>query len=177
MTVGGWLRIATVAVSLAAVQALLIDGARGGPLVHLDLPLAAVAVLVILRPDGAMVIGFVFGIAVDLFGSRLFGVHALAYCVLGSVAAAVPVGARRTRTEAIAFVVGAQAIVAITVVTGVAYLAGGSPPPDTFGRYVQATLWTLIIAVPAVSASGAHIGLTTPEPTTLAEPSTSAEWS
>jgi rod shape-determining protein MreD len=176
MTALGGIRLATVAVTLAAMQALLIDAARSGPFTHIDLPLAAVIVLVILRPEGALVTGFVFGLAVDLFGSRLFGVHCLAYCLLGSVAAIVPVGALRTKSEAIACLTAAQALVAITVTTSAVLVTTGALPPDTFGRYVQATAWTLLLVVPVVSASGTNIGLLTPEPAPLSGPPTSAEW-
>lgn len=177
MTALGGLRLATVAVTLAAVQALLIDAAKSGPFTHVDLPLAAVIVLVILRPEGALVTGFVFGLAVDLFGTRLFGVHCLAYCLLGSIAAAVPIGALRTRSEAIACLTAAQTVVAITITSGAVVVTTGALPPDTFGRYVQTTFWTLLLVVPVVSASGINIGLTTPEPAPLSGPPTSAEWS
>lgn len=176
MSALGGLRLATVAVTLAAMQALLIDAARSGPFTHLDLPLAAVILLILLRPDEALTTGFVFGLAVDLFGTRLFGVHCLAYSILGSVAAGVPVGTLRTRTEAIACLTAAQVVVALSVTTGAVLITGGSLPPDTFGRYVQATAWTVLLVVPATSFSGTHIGLVTPDPAPLSSPPTTAEW-
>lgn len=176
MTALGGIRLIVTAITLAAVQALLLDAGRSGPFTHLDLPLAAVIILVIIRPDQAVTVGLIFGLAVDLFHTRLFGIHGLAYSLLGSVAAAVPVGALRTRTEAVACLTAAQSLVAITVPTIAVWFTGGRLPPDTFGRYVQVTAWTLLIVVPPVSASGINIGLTTPEPPGRPPAKTSAEW-
>lgn len=175
MTPGLWIRYATVAFSVAAVQALMLDGAHHGPIAYLDLPLVVVIVLATLRPDGAVATGFLFGLIVDLFGTRLFGVHALSYCVLGVVVTIVPVGALRTRLEAISCLVAAQAVVAISIVTAALVLTGGLPA-DTAARYVQTTAWTLVVAVPLIAASGAQIGLVTPEPQPLGGPASSADW-
>lgn len=177
MTAFGGIRLGIVAVTIAAVQTLLIDAGKSGPFTHLDLPLAAVIVLVILRPESAVTNGFVFGVAVDLFHTRLFGVHCLAYSVLGSVAATIPVGALRTKAEAIAVLTAVQAVAAVTITTVVVSITGGHLPPDMFGRYVQTTAWTLLLVVPVVLGSGANVGLATPEPPGRLVAPTSAEWS
>lgn len=176
MTALGGIRLAIVAVTIAAVQTLLIDSSIG-PFTYLDLPLASVIVLVILRPESAVISGFVFGIAIDLFHTRLFGVHCLAYSVLGSVAATIPLGALRTKAEAIAVLTVVQTVAAVTTTTAVVSITGGHLPPDTFGRYVQASVWTLLVVMPVVLASGANIGPATPEPPGRLAAPTSAEWS
>jgi len=142
-----------------------------------------VIVLVFLRPDQALPAGFLFGLAVDLFGTRLFGVHCLAFCLLGPVATAVPVGAVRTRTEAVACIAGAQALTAGLTVTAAAAVFGGGAPPDSLGRLVQSTAWTLVVAVPLVMASGAHPGPLSADPAGLsgsadpfAGPADAEEW-
>ena len=127
MTAAAAMRLAVIAFSVAAVQAASIDR-FGGPLRHLDLPLVVAITLVMTRPVDAAVTGFVFGLAVDLFQLRLFGLHSLAYCTLGPVAVHVPLSALRRRGEAIAVLVSAQTVVVSMVVALGAWLVDGRVP-------------------------------------------------
>lgn len=178
MSAFGALRMTIIALSVASVQALVVDTGTTGPFRQLELPLTVVVILVVLRPDTALTIGVIFGLAADLFHTRLFGLHCLAFSLLGSVAAMVPVGGLRTRTEAVACLVAVQVTTAVTVLTVGIWVSGGHPPPDIFGRYVQTTAWALLIAVPVISASGVNIGMATPEPPMAGRPpASSGEWS
>lgn len=157
-------RLLFTAFSVASVQALVIDDLDGAVFRHLDLPLAVVIALALTRPASAVAIGFVFGLVVDAFQLRLFGLHGLAYSVLGPVATAFPVGSLRSRTEIVASLAAVQAVVASAMVAlGVAW-ADGAVPAGLFGRFVQVTLWSVAIVLPLTAALGGRMGLVTPDP-------------
>ena len=172
----GGARLPVMAFSLAAVQALLINDIDGSLFRYLDLPLAVVIALSLTRPSTAVVTGFVFGLAVDSFNMRLFGLHGLAYCLLGPVASALPVGSLRSRSEIVASLATVQCLVASAVVLGGSWVADGVRPPSLFANVVQVTLWSVIIVLPLSAALGGRMGLATPEPTDRPSPATSADW-
>lgn len=166
MTAAAAMRLAVIAFSVAAVQAASIDR-FGGPLRHLDLPLVVAITLVMTRPVDAAVTGFVFGLAVDLFQLRLFGLHSLAYCTLGPVAVHVPLSALRRRGEAIAVLVSAQTVVVSMVVALGAWLVdgrvpGGAPVGGFVWHLCQAAFWSVIVVVPLTSILGGRIGSLVP---------------
>ncbi len=172
----GGARLPVTAFSLAAVQALLIDDLDGALFRYLDLPLAAVIALSLTRPAGAVVTGFVFGLAVDSFQLRFFGLHGLAYCVLGPVATGLPIGGLRSRTEIVASVAAVQCLVASAIVIGGVSLADRVMPPNLFANIVQVTVWSVIISIPLTAMLGGRMGLATPEPMERGSAPTSAEW-
>lgn len=170
------LKLAAAAVSVAAIQAQLIDQA-GSPIVrHLDLPLAAVIALVLTRPSEAALTGFIFGLAVDSFQLQLFGLHAVAFCALGPVAAALPVSALRSRTEIVASSAVVQSQIATIIVVGGAWLLDGRLMPGLFGRFVQVGLWTVVIVVPLSVALGGRLGPSIAESMQREPAATSADW-
>ena len=164
MTAGAVARMVVVGFTVAALQALLLDTADFALIRYLDLPLVLVVVLVLVRPADAVTAGFVIGLAVDAFHGRLFGLHGLAYAVLDPVAAAVPVGALRSRVEAVGLQAGAQAVVAVNVIVAGVTISGGRFPTDLLGRYVQTTAWVLITAVPVVLGLDGRAGVLGTEP-------------
>jgi cell shape-determining protein MreD len=172
----GGARLPITAFSVAAVQSLLINDIDGSLFRYLDLPLAVVIALSLTRPTTSVVTGFVFGLAVDSFNMKLFGLHGLAYCVLGPVASAVPVGSLRSRTEIVASLATVQCLLASTIVLGASWIADGVRPPSLFANVVQVTLWSVIIVLPLSAALGGRMGLATPEPSDRPTPATSAEW-
>ena len=176
MTVVGGFRIVVTAFTTAAVQALLIDQSQTTVVRHLDLPLALTIALVISRPGSAVVTGFVFGIAVDVFQTRLFGLHGLAFALLGPVATVLPLSPLRSRAEIVASLTVAQAVVATGVVAAGGWVSGNGLAPGLFGHLVQVVLWSLAIVLPLTALLGARMGLTTPDPGTVPGSPTSAEW-
>lgn len=175
MTPLGWIRLAVTAFSVAAVQALLIDQGPAA-LRHLDIPLAVAVALVLTRPNDAVATGFIFGIAVDLFQLRLFGLHGLAFCALGPVAANLPVSALRSRVEVVALLATAQTVAATTIVSVGALLIDGRLPPGLFGRYVQVVLWSVLIVVPLTGALGGRTGFALPGSIDRHGAPTTADW-
>ncbi len=162
MTLLSTLRLALTGFTVAAVQILIVDSGDLTLLRHLDLPLAVAAALALTRPADAVVIGLVFGLAVDAFQLRLFGIHGLAYSLLGPVAAAVPVSGLRTRTELVAWLAAVQAVTATAVLLAATAIAAGSAPPGITGRFVQVTLWTIVVVVPLTAVLGGRKGLGSP---------------
>ncbi|MEM7275872.1 MAG: hypothetical protein AAF547_22540, partial [Actinomycetota bacterium] len=156
-------RLVVVGFTVAAVQAHLIDSAGGSPLRHLDLPLMLVVVLALVRPGGALMTGFVIGLAVDAFHGRLFGLHGLAYAVLAPVATLIPVGALRSRVEAVAVQVVAVVVVAETIVIGGAAVAAGRMPPDLVSGVVPAAAMAVLVTVPLVLALQGRGGVAGPD--------------
>jgi cell shape-determining protein MreD len=176
LAAAGGLRLPVIAFSLAAVQALVIDEHDGALLRHLDLPLAAVAAIALTRPEMAVIAGFAFGLAIDSFHTKLFGLHCLAYCLMGPVASSLPVGGLRGRFEIVVFLVSAQTLVGIAVLAGGAWIADGHLQPGLAGRAVQGTLWTVVMVIPLTVALGGRLGLATPEPIDRLGPPSSADW-
>lgn len=172
----GRLRLPVIAFSVAAVQNLVIAESDGALLRHLDLPLVVVIAVSLNRPHAALVTGFVFGLAVDTFHTRLFGIHALAYCLAGPVGWSLPIGGLRNRAEIAATLASAQALVATAVLIGGAWMADGALQPGIFGRVVQVTLWVVALVLPLTAVLGARMGLATPEPVDRLAPPSSADW-
>ncbi len=165
MTMAAGTRLAVIAFSVAAVQATLIDRADGGPFRHLDLPLAAAIAVVATRPADKAFTGFVFGLAVDLFQLKLFGLHGLAYCAIGPVAVHLPVSALRRRWEAVALLAAAQTLaVSVVVGAGVWLIDRRSPGGESIGgiawQLCQAMAWSAMLVVPLTGLLGGRIGPT-----------------
>lgn len=159
MTLPAGLRLPILAFTVAAVQATVFDRTTVAALDHIDLPLAVVIALAITRPADAVVSGFVFGLAVDAFSTRLFGLHGLAYALLAPVAAVLPTSGLRTRTEALLFLVAAQAVFAATVVMVGTWIADGAIELWPAGRYLQITVWAVALAWPLTVALGGRSSL------------------
>ncbi len=172
----GRLRLPVIAFSVAAMQNLLIDESSVALLRHLDLPLVVVVAASLNRPQTALVTGFVFGLAVDAFHTRLFGIHALAYCVAGPVGWSLPLGGLRSRAEITTTLASVQALVATAVLVVGAWLVDGALPPGIFGRAVQVTIWVVVLVLPLTAVLGARMGLATPEPVDRLASPTSADW-
>lgn len=164
MSVPAGFRLVLTAFSVAAAQALLIEQSDATPFRHLDLPLAAAIALTLTRPAGGAVIGFVFGLAVDAFQLRLFGIHCLAYCTLGPIAANLPVGPLRSRAERVALLAAVQSLAVTAVVVAGIRLLDGHLVPGLPGRLAQVTLWSIAIALPLTALLGARMGLSIPAP-------------
>ncbi len=176
MTPLAWFRLAVTAFSVAAVQALLVEQAGAVAFRHLDLPLAVAIALVLTRPADSVAIGFLFGLAVDLFQYRLFGLHALAFCTLAPIAANLPVSALRSRAEVVIMLTAAQTVAATSVlVTGV-WLVDGRMPGGLFGRFVQVTVWSVLLVLWLSAALGGRMGLAVPGSAERPPAPTSAEW-
>ncbi len=176
LAASGGAKLPVLAFSLASVQALLIDELDGALFRYLDLPLAVVIAVALTRPAAAVVTGFVVGLAVDSFQLRFFGLHGLAYCILGPLAAGLPIGSLRRRSEIVASLATAQCLAASTIVIGGAALADRALPPDLFAHVVQVTLWSVVIVLPLTSLLGGRMGLATPEPLERGLAATSADW-
>ncbi len=144
-------RLVVAAVSVVTIQAFVLDQSTVGVIRHLDLPLAVAAALVVARPAHSTAVGLVLGLAVDAFGQRLFGLHCLAFAVLGPVARALPAPAGRQRAVAVAGTAGAQALAATVVVIVGQSVAVGGLAPDPLRRLAETALWTAALAVPLVS--------------------------
>lgn len=172
----GGLRLPVTAFSVAALQALLIDDLGGPVFRHLDVPLAVVIALALTRPANAVVTGFIFGLAVDAFQMKLFGLHGLAYSVLGPVAALVPLGSLRGRAEIVASMATVQCLVATTIVLGGAWLTDRHIPSNVIAGTFQVTLWSVAIALPLTAALGGRMGLQTPDRPDHVNAATSADW-
>lgn len=172
----GGLRLPVTAFSVAAVQSLIVEENDGALLRYLELPLVVVIALSLTRPGNAVVTGFLFGLAVDAFHTKLFGLHGLAYCILGPLAAVLPVGGLRGRVEIVASLAAAQTLAATIVVVIGTWISVGHLDPGLFGRVVQTTLWTVGLVIPLTVALGGRMGLATPEPIDRLGPPTSAEW-
>jgi hypothetical protein len=168
--------LVAVAVLLAAIQSRLVEQLDSPIFRHLDIPLATVVALIVLRPSEAVVTGFVFGLAVDGFQLQLFGLHALAYTGLGPVAALVPVNALRSRTEVVASLAAVQSQVAILTVVAGGWLLDGRFLPGLFGRLVQGGMWTVVIVVPLVAVLGGRTGTSFAEHADRQPAPTSADW-
>jgi rod shape-determining protein MreD len=164
MSVTAGFRLIVTAFSMAAVQALLIEQWDAAPFRHLDLPLAVAIAMILTRPAGGAVIGFVFGLAVDVFQLRLFGLHCLAYCTLGPIAANLPVNHMRRRSELVAMMAAVQSVTVTAVIVAGVRLFDGQLVPGLTGRFVQVTLWSVAIAVPLTALLGARVGLSIPDP-------------
>ncbi len=164
------------AFSLAAIQAQLIDQATLSVFRHLDLPLAVTIALVLARPGDAAATGFIFGLAVDAFQLQLFGLHAIAFCALGPVAATLPVSALRSRTEIVASSAVIQSQVAMIIIVGGGWLIDGRLLPGLFGRSVQVGLWTVAIVVPLTAVVGGRMGPSIAESMERESAMTSADW-
>lgn len=164
------------AFSLAAVQAQLIEQ-LGSPIFrHLDLPLAVVIALVLARPAEAATTSFIFGLAVDAFQFQLFGLHTLAFCMLGPLAAALPVSALRSRTEIVASSAVVQSQVATLVIVAGGWLFGGRLMPGQFGHFVQIGLWSVVVVVPLTAMFGGRLGPSIAESMQREPAATSADW-
>ncbi len=147
-------RIVVLAVAAALVQAFALDASSVWLLRQPDLPLTLAAVAVVAAPGRSATIGLAFGLAVDATGHRLFGIHCLAFTVLGPVARHLPVpgairslgiGATIGRAGAeTAWLVGGQVAAATAVVLVGQSLAAGRPiPPD---RLVPAVVTAAALA-------------------------------
>jgi hypothetical protein len=134
-----------VAFSAVAIQAFVVDQAATPAVRHLELPLAVAATLAVAHPTASATIALVFGLSVDAFGHRLFGIHCVAYAVLGPVAQSVPVPVRRPG-PAMAWTAGAAGAAATVVVVLGQALADGGPPPGAVARVVATGLWTGLLA-------------------------------
>ena len=170
------LRLVVTAFSVAAVQALVIDEIDLVVARHLDLPVAVVIALTLIRPTNAVTTGFVFGLAVDAFSFRMFGLHGLAFCVLGPIAKLVPIDSLRGRAEIVASLATVQSLVAVAVVSGSVWLADGHLPPNLAAHSVQTTAWAVLIALGATTVMGARVGIPTPLQSDPSYQPTSAEW-
>jgi rod shape-determining protein MreD len=151
-------RLVVGAVTVAAVQAAVIDTADVAAIRHLDLPLAVAICVVLLRPIDGAVVGFVFGLAVDAFSQRLFGLHALAYTTLAPIAAHLPTGVLRNRAEAVTCVATVQSIAATGIVAAGGWVLSGVRPVGLFGLFVQVSTWSVAVTLVAITATGNRFG-------------------
>ena len=149
LTATGLARLLVAAVTVVAVQVSIIDPIETPILRQLDLPLALAAALVLANPAQSSTIGLVFGLVVDASGQRLFGLHCVAYTVLGPIARGLPVPAWRRRRALIAWRAGAQGLGAATVVAIGQGVAAGAPVPGAPLRVLQIAVLTGLLAVPA----------------------------
>lgn len=153
-------RLLVLAASAVAVQTFVVDEAGWRWLDGLDLPLALAALLVASRPRQSTLIGLVFGLSVDAVGHRLFGLHCLAYAVLGPVGRRLPVGPaparplRRWRPglggewprgREVLWLVAAQAAAARSVVVIGQTVAAGAPPHRWFVQLIETVVWTVVL--------------------------------
>lgn len=151
-------RLLVAAATVAAAQATVIDPSEVAAFRHLNLPLAVAVSLALLRPGDAAVIGFSFGLAVDVFQQRLFGLHALGFIALAPVAANLPIGALRTRSEVVACLAAVQSIAATTVVAAGGWLLAGVRPSGLFGRLIEASAWSVGLALCTAVMAGGRLG-------------------
>lgn len=144
--VGGTVRLVVTMWSAVVIQAYLVEPAGSALVRSLDVPLAITTVLVLARPGRSAGLALVCGLLVDAFGRRLFGIHVLAYAVIGPVLQLVPIGPHHRSAPSVGVAAGlAAAMASGIVVSGLAVVDGGIPA-GSVARIVGAAVWTALLA-------------------------------
>lgn len=163
----GPVRILAIAVGAAIVQASWLDASSTWLFRTVDLPLTLAAALVVVAPGRSALIGLAVGLAVDATGHRLFGIHCLAYSVLGPVARHLPVPGAirsfdagpalgRSGTEAAWLAAGQVGAASLVVLAGRSLADGRIAPLD---RLVPTVLIAAALAPPLtawLAGTGRH---------------------
>ncbi len=159
-------RAVVAAATAVAIQASVLDPITSPVLRHLDLPLATAAALVLARPAHSVTIGLVFGLMVDASSQRLFGLHGIAYAMLGPLAHNLPTPTWRRPGLLVAWRAGAQGLVATSIVAVGQTIAAGTLVPGTIGAVLQTGVLVGLVAVPLsrLVGVGAPFGQRRPGP-------------
>ncbi len=124
-----WLHIVIVVVAIVIAQVETFDQTLLVNRVRLDLPLyLLVGIGFVSRSDEALLLGFVIGLAVDLFQFSPFGLNALLFGLVGWVLAEARVRMLQPGTS-FRTVQGALAAIAITAVSWFAGTVFNQDPP------------------------------------------------
>lgn len=141
-------RLVPVALTVAFLQAAVVDQLRWPVVTNIDLPLTLALLVITVRPDRAPEIGFVVGLMVDLLHTRLFGLHALAFAAMGSAGGLAVFAGPRVESVRTAVAVAAQALLGSTIVVIGAWLGGATARPDL--ARIGAVAQTVVLATVSV---------------------------
>lgn len=142
----GWqARLVALALSAVVVQAFVVEPSGTAAVRHLDLPLAVATIAILAWPGGSAAVAVVCGLLVDAFGRRLFGVHLVAYAVIGPILQLVPVPSRIRPPLAVAGAAGLAGAAATAVVVAAQAVVDGAPPGGSVARVLGGAAWTAVL--------------------------------